>query len=185
MRVKESISSWLEKRLLLKVNESKSAVDRIWRRSFLGYTFLPGASARIKISGKSLARFKAKAKRLLRMGKGRNLGRFIREELTPFVRGWTDYYRLCETREFAKALDGWLRRHLRKVIWRQAKRAPRRYRLLRSRGLGEEQSWRSVTNGRGPWWNSGAQHMNQAFPKSYFTALGLVSILDRLNYWKS
>jgi RNA-directed DNA polymerase len=45
-------------------------------------------------------------------------------------------------------------------------------------GLTEERAWRSASNGRGPWWNSGASHMNQAFPKSYFDRLGLVSLLD-------
>lgn len=185
LRVKESISNWLEERLLLKVNEDKSAVDRVWRRSFLGYTFLGDRKRRIKISPKSIRRLKGKIKQRLRMGKGRNLGRFIAEDLNPLLRGWTDYYRLCETRVFAEELDGWLRRHLRKLIWRQAKRSYTRYRLLRSRGLNKERSWRSVTNGYGPWWNSQAKHMNDAFPKSYFSALGLVSILDRLNYWKS
>lgn len=35
-------------------------------------------------------------------------------------------------------------------------------------------------NQRGPWWNSGAQHMNYAFPKKYFDSMGLVSMIDRL-----
>jgi RNA-directed DNA polymerase len=48
------------------------------------------------------------------------------------------------------------------------------------RGLGEEQAWTSATNGRGPWWNSGAAHMNLAFPKSFFDQLGLVSLLDQV-----
>jgi len=46
-------------------------------------------------------------------------------------------------------------------------------------GLGEERAWRSATNGRGPWWNAGASHINQALPKKYFDALELVSLLDQ------
>ena len=38
----------------------------------------------------------------------------------------------------------------------------------------------SAFNCRGPWWNSGASHMNAAFPKRYFDATGLVSLLDAL-----
>ena len=48
------------------------------------------------------------------------------------------------------------------------------------RGLEEERAWRSATNGRGPWWNAGASHMNEAFPKRFFDELGLVSLLDYL-----
>jgi hypothetical protein len=44
----------------------------------------------------------------------------------------------------------------------------------------EERAFRSAFNQRGPWWNSGASHMNQAYPKSFFDRLGLVSLLDTL-----
>jgi len=46
------------------------------------------------------------------------------------------------------------------------------------RGLKKERAWRSATNGRGPWWNSGASHMNEAFKKRFFDNMGLVSLLD-------
>ena len=45
-------------------------------------------------------------------------------------------------------------------------------------GVGEERAFRSGFNQRGPWWNSGASHMNAALRKSYFERLGLVSLLD-------
>ncbi|RPM36851.1 group II intron reverse transcriptase/maturase, partial [Pseudomonas aeruginosa] len=48
-------------------------------------------------------------------------------------------------------------------------------------GLGEERAYKSAFNGRGPWWNSGAPHMNQALPKKLWDRLGLVSILDTIN----
>lgn len=184
-RVKESLTGWLKKHLGLKVNEGKSAVDRVWKRSFLGYTFLAGKTGRIKISAKSIRRFKSKVKVLFRMGKGRNLGNFIAKTLNPLLRGWTDYFCLCETRKFAKRLDMWLRRRCRKVIWQQCKRTYTRFKRLLRRGVGEDRAWQSAQNGRGPWWNAGASHMNQAFPTAYFNQLGLVSIHDRLNYWKS
>jgi len=44
--------------------------------------------------------------------------------------------------------------------------------------LAEERAFRSAFNQRGPWWNSGASHMNRAYRKSYFDRLGLVSLLD-------
>ncbi|PXZ45452.1 group II intron reverse transcriptase/maturase, partial [Pseudomonas sp. SMT-1] len=48
-------------------------------------------------------------------------------------------------------------------------------------GLSEERANKSAFNGRGPWWNSGAQHMNYALPKKLWDRLGLVSILDTIN----
>lgn len=42
----------------------------------------------------------------------------------------------------------------------------------------EDCARRSAHNGQGPWWNAGASHMNAAFPKRWFDALGLVSLLD-------
>jgi hypothetical protein len=49
------------------------------------------------------------------------------------------------------------------------------------RGLSEARAWRSALNKRGPWWNSGASHMNQAFDTSYFLKLGLLSLLNQFH----
>jgi hypothetical protein len=46
------------------------------------------------------------------------------------------------------------------------------------RGIGEARAWQSATNGRGPWYNSGASHMNQALAKKFFDQLGKL-----LNKW--
>jgi hypothetical protein len=45
-------------------------------------------------------------------------------------------------------------------------------------GIGAAWAWPSTINGRGPWWNGGASHMNHAFPKTWFDRMGLVSLLD-------
>jgi RNA-directed DNA polymerase len=63
-------------------------------------------------------------------------------------------------------------------LWRQWKRPYTRAKNLMKAGLKEERAWQSACNQRGPWWNSGTSHMNQAFPKSFFDRLGLVSLLD-------
>ena len=115
-----------------------------------------------------------------RQGRGRNIGRFIRETLNPLLRGWMNYFRLSETRGFAETLDGWIRRHLRCLIWNQWKRAPTRFKRLRSLGLDEARAYASANNGRGSWFNSGASHMNAALPAKSFTTMGLISLLDAL-----
>jgi RNA-directed DNA polymerase len=175
-----SISRFLEQRLKLKVNRDKSAVDRPNKRSFLSYSVVHHKHPRLKVAPKSIARFKAKLRMRFRQGRGRNLGRFIQEDLMPLIRGWLNYFRLAEVKGVFEELDGWIRRKLRCILWRQWKRAFTRARNLVKLGLAEERAWKSATNGRGPWWNSGASHMNHALPKKYFDALGLMSLQSQL-----
>ena len=78
-----------------------------------------------------------------------------------------------------------MRRKLRCILWRQWKRPHTRAKQLMQRGLDEARACRSAYYGRGPWWNAGASHMNDAFRKAYFDQLGLISLLDqhrRLNH---
>src|SRR5690625_4741190 len=152
-RVLASITGFLEKRLRLKVNQEKSAVDGHWNRSFLGYSMTWHKLRRLRVAPESVRRLRAKLKVAFRMGRRRNLQRFI-EGLRPFLLGWGNYFRLAEVKRVFEDLDGWLRRRLRTVIWRQWKRVFTRAGNLMKRGLGEERAWRSATNGRGPWWNA-------------------------------
>jgi RNA-directed DNA polymerase len=178
-RVMASVSRFLERRLKLKLNQAKSAVDRPWNRKFLGYSMTWQQKPKLKVAAESVERMKGKLRTLFRMGRGRNLQRLIREELSPLLRGWMNYFRLTEVKGILEEMDGWIRRKLRTVIWRQSQRVWPRVRLLMRHGLSEERACRSATNGRGPWWNSGASHMNEAFPKADFDRLGLVSLLDQ------
>jgi RNA-directed DNA polymerase len=178
-RVMSSISRFLERHLRLKVNLSKSAVDRPWRRKFLGYSMTFHRQPRLKAAPTSIDRLKGKVREVVRSGRGRNLKTVV-DTLTPLLRGWVNYFRLVEVKGVFEELDGWIRRKLRCILWRQWKRNYTRAKNLMKRGLGEARAWKSVLNGRGPWWNSGASHMNEAFPKRYFDELGLVSLLNQL-----
>ena len=126
-----------------------------------------------------MKRLKAELRRVFRRGRGRSLAKVI-EESTPKLRGWIAYFRLVEVKGIFEELDGWVRRKLRCILWRQWKRTFPRARNLMRRGLSEQRAWKSAQNGRGPWWNSGASHMHDAFRKSFFDNLGLVSLLDHL-----
>jgi len=179
-RVMASITIFVEEKLKLKVNREKSAVARPWQRKFLGYSFTQHKEARIRVSEISIERFREKAKEAFRRGRGRNMERFIKEDLNPMIRGWITYFNLAETKGFAEDLDGWIRRRLRVIVWRQCKKPRTRLRRLIQQGISPDRAAMSAYNGRGAWWNSGASHMNQAFPKKYFASLGLFSMLDYL-----
>lgn len=179
-RVMASVTRFLKDRLRLGVNRAKSAVDRPWNRKFLAYSMTWHKEPRLRIAPQSVKRLKARLKALFRQGRGRNLGRFIREDLVPVLRGWINYFRLAEAKGVLKELDGWIRRRLRVILWRQWKRTCTRARNLMRLGLDRDRAWRSATNGHGPWWNAGASHLNQALPKTYFDANGLVSLQDQI-----
>ena len=175
-RVMTSLKRFLERRLRLRVNEGKSAVARPWQRKFLGYSMTIDRQPKLKIAEASVRRFKEKIRELMRKGRGRNIERVV-EELQPLMRGWIEYFKYAQVKGTFEELDGWIRRKLRCILWRQWKRTYTRVKRLRRRGLAEERAWRSATNGRGSWWNAGSSHMNEAFPKSFFDGLGLLSLL--------
>ncbi|HUD21625.1 MAG TPA: group II intron reverse transcriptase/maturase [Acidobacteriaceae bacterium] len=176
-RVMQAVTAFLERRLKLKVNASKSAVARPWERKFLGYSMTWHKKPKLKIAQPSRERLAEKIRKTLREARGESLKRAI-ERLNPVLRGWVAYFRLTEVKGVLEELDGWIRRKLRVLMWRQWKRGYTRAKNLMRAGLGEARSWQSATNGHGPWWNGGASHMNLAYPKSWFDRMGLVSLLD-------
>jgi len=162
-RVMASLERFLGKRLRLLVNREKSAVARPWARKFLGYSVTVHREAKLQ--------------RVFPQGRGRNLGRVLRD-LGPMIRGWVAYFRLSEVKAGFEALDEWIRRKLRCILWRQWKRPRTRAAKLRQLGLDPERARASAGNGRGPWWNAGASHMNQSVPTSMLRRQGLLSFLD-------
>ena len=176
-RVLASLEGFLWSRLRLRVNRVKSGVDRPWRRTFLGYSVTWHKPPRLKVAARSVQRLRSKLRGLFRRGRGRSLGAVV-GDLRLVLRGWVAYYRLAEVKGLFAALDGWIRRKLRRILWKQWKRPRTRFRELVARGLAPERARASVSNGRGPWWNAGASHMNQAVPTRVLRALGLVSLSD-------
>lgn len=184
-RVLASLTRFLAKRLKLTVNREKSAVGRPWQRKFLGFSMTSERRPRLKVSAENVKRFRQRLRVVFRRGRGRNLGHFITEDLNPKLRGWINYFRASEVKNVFLELDGWVRRRLRTILWRQWKRPWTRRNKLMLRGLSEERARISAFNGRGPWWNAGAPHMNQAFPKHYFDQCGLVSLADQMLSFQS
>jgi RNA-directed DNA polymerase len=175
-RVMRGVRVFLEEVLRLRVNAAKSAVARPWERKFLGFSFTVQRETRLRIAPESVQRLTERIRERLRSGRGRSLAHTI-EDLNPLLRGWIGYFQPTQTKGILEELDGWVRRRLRCLLWRQWKSPRTRARKLRALGLDRERACRSAWNGRGPWWNAGASHLNLALPAAYFTHLGLVSLL--------
>lgn len=179
-RVLASVTRFVEQRLKLKVNAAKSAVDRPWNRKFLGYSMTSNRQPKLKPAKASVQRLKDKVRELSRQGRGRNLQRYIKEDLNARLRGWANYYRLSEVKETFEEIDGWVRRRIRSQQWRQWKRPRTRKKEMMKHGLSESRAAESASNGRGPWWNAGASHMNAALPLGWFRQRGLIFIGEHI-----
>jgi RNA-directed DNA polymerase len=182
-RVMESIARYLERRLRLptgrylrKINRDKSAVDRPWNRKFLGYTMTSHHRTKLKVSPQSVRRAKARIKEIVRKGRGRSLPKVI-GEITPFLRGWVAYFRLSQVKNVFEELDQWIRRKLRCILWRQWKKPRTRAGKMIRLGIERVRAFASAYNGRGPWWNAGASHMNAAITAKWLDRRGLTSLL--------
>ena len=176
-RVMASLERFLQKKLRLKINRDKSAVARPWERKFLGYSVTNHRRPKLKVSKESVKRFKDKLRQAFRAGRGRNLRRLL-NDLACVLRGWVAYFRLAEVKGIFEDLDQWIRRKLRVILWRQWKRRWKRFKELCRRGIEKVRAAISISNGRGPWWNAGASHMNQAVPAAWLHQQGLVSLVQ-------
>jgi RNA-directed DNA polymerase len=177
-RVMASITGFLSEQLKLTVNQAKSAVDRPWHRIFLGYSMNWYPRPRLRAGAKTVAKLKANVRKICRVGKGRSIKQVI-EDLNPKLRGWLNYFRYVESDYLFKELDGWLRRKLRRILWKQWKRTYTRAKNLIKLGLSRNAAWRFVRKQRGPWAMSGTNVMNRHLNTTYFEKLGLVSLQNQ------
>lgn len=175
-RVMESITKFLSKRLRLKVNEAKSAVGRPWERKFLGFTFTNQKQPRRRIAPAALKRAKERIQKLTCRKRGNSLEQII-EELTSYLRGWIGYFGHCETPSVLQALDRWIRRKLRCLIWKRWKRGTTRFQRLKQMGLSTTQAREGAGSGaHGPWHMSRTPPINSALSIAYFQSLGLPTL---------
>lgn len=179
-RVLSSLTRYLDEELKLEVNQTKSAVGRLWQRKFLGYSMTWHKQARLKVAPESVKRLKGKLRMAFRRGRGRNLGRFITEDLRPLLKGWINYFKLAEVKGVFEELDRWIRRKLRNIVWRQWKKPRTRAMKLKSLGVPGYYAWKTAFSGHGPWRASTSQALNRVLSKNFFEKLGLVNLLNEL-----
>jgi RNA-directed DNA polymerase len=180
-RVMESVSHFITQRLKLRVNATKSAVDKPQHRTFLGFSFTSGKNpARRKLAPKAVARFKAKVRELTRRTRGISLQERI-HRLARYLNGWRQYYGYCETPSVLQDLDSWIRRRLRAVQWKQWKRYKRRKAELLRLGVPEALALTTAWSAKGPWRMCHTTGVQLALPASYFDALGLPRLAAQPN----
>jgi len=175
MRVMESITHFIEKKLGLKVNREKTAIDRPWRRDYLGFSFTPGKDVKIRIAKKSVKKFKQRVRELTCRSKSISMGHRI-EKLNQYLMGWCGYFSLAETPSVFKALDGWIRRRLRMIVWKQWKRVRTRYRNLVRLGVHPEKAYIWANTRKSYWRISNSPILHKTLGNSYWNNQGLKSL---------
>lgn len=172
-RVRQSITKFITVKLKLKVNEEKSAVSRPWLRKFLGFTFISMCGqTKIRIHRKTIQRFKDRVRELTDRNCGKSMQQII-VKLNLYLKGWWNYYRLSEARYIFKALNNWIIRRLRCIVWKQWKNPGTKVRNLLKLGIDRKHAV-SCGNARKKHWRmSKVKWVVIALPKQYFFSLGL------------
>jgi len=177
-RVRQAVTNYLKHRLKLTVNESKSAVDRPWKRKFLGFSVLPQRDKRIRLASQTKAKVKEKIRSLTQRSAAMSMTDRI-EVLNQYLGGWLGYFALAETPSVFQELDEWLRRRLRMCQWKQWKRVRTRVRELRALGLKELDVWEAAGSRKKYWRIAHSPPLHKAMGIAYWQAHGLVSLADR------
>lgn len=175
-RVMESISGFITKKLKLKVNRAKSAVDRPSARKFLGFSFTPGVKPKRRIAPKALERFKERIRELTRRTRGVSIERMV-EQLSIYLKGWIGYFAFCETPSVLTDLESWIRRRLRCTAWKQWKRGRTRFAELKKRGVGKDLAAQTAGSPHGPFRISRSPALHFALSDAYFHSLGLPKLV--------
>ena len=122
MRVKESITRYIEKSLYLKVNKEKTIVSYVRGVKYLGYSFYVNrGQCQLMVHSKSKAKMKSRLKELTSRSNGWGYAK-RKQKLKEYIRGWIGYYHLANMKSFLLKTDEWLRRRIRMCIWKAWKK---------------------------------------------------------------
>jgi group II intron reverse transcriptase/maturase len=157
-RVKESVIGWIEKRLRLRVNQSKSGAGPAPGRKILGFSL--NAKGQIEVAAQSVEKFKNRVRELWRE-KQQQTNEQLRKQWNEYVRGWSQYFGLAEEVSWIGAVEGWTRRHIRKYYWQRWHNAKGRLNAFKRLGLARYQ-WASARSSRGAWCMAGSFAMQAA-----------------------
>jgi group II intron reverse transcriptase/maturase len=133
-RVMKSVVSWLERKLFLKVNATKTKVVRPTQSKFLGFGFWKGKDGwKPKPHDDSKDKLKRKINEITCRRRAAALPLSVTFlKLNQVIRGWINYFKIGSMKAFLKEFGGWVRHKVRVIILKQWKKAPTIIRNLRN-----------------------------------------------------
>ena len=173
-RVLRSISRYLQDRLKLVVNTTKSHVVKTNESKFLGFTFRAG---RIQWHPKTLLKFKQQVRRLT----NRNWGVSMKYQLfkiSQFIRGWINYFGIANCYQLCVDMDHWIRRRVRMAYWRQWRKPRTKVRSLMRLGVHVRSAVACGITSKGPWRSAKTPGIQQALSNTFLKSQGLYALRD-------
>lgn len=177
-RVMRSVTSYIEGKLKLKVNGKKSAVDRPWRRKFLGFSFTKHREPKIRIAKASVNRMKDKIRDITSRKRPYSMEVRI-QKLNQYLMGWCGYFALADTPSVFKTLESWIRRRLRMCVWKSWKKPSTKVRKLTGLGIPKGKAHEWGNSRKGYWRISKSPILHRALGNSYWSSQGLKSLVSR------
>ena len=179
-RVMRNLTKFIEEKLGLKVNMTKSKVDRPRGLKYLGFGFYFDARAhqfKAKPHARSVEKFKTRMKQLTCRSWGVSNSYKV-QKLNELIRGWINYFKISCMKTLCRELDARIRYRLRMCIWKQWKTPQNRAKNLIKLGVNKRLAWSMAYYGAhiARVCHGGAMH--NAITKERLTQFGLVSMLD-------
>ena len=179
-RVMRSITRYIEEKLGLKVNATKSKIDKPKGIKYLGFGFYYDSFAkeyRAKLHAKSVEKFKARMKELTCRSWGVDNAYKVKK-LNELIRGWINYFKIGSMKGLCEKLDSNIRYRLRMCIWKHWKTPQNRAKNLIKLGISRRYAWSTAYSGARIAYVCQRGAMNIAVTKERLTRFGLVSMLD-------
>lgn len=179
LRVMESLKRLIEDRLKLKINENKSAVDLVFKRKYLGFSFyFSKDKAEIRIHDKSYKRFNERIRELTNRNTGISMD-YRLKKLKEYIVGWINYFGIANAANRIREIDKWVRRRLRACIWKQWKKCRTKFENLIKLGLPKYKAWEFANTRKGYWRISSSPILQSTLTNEYLENLGYTSISKR------
>ena len=177
-RVMESISTYIEKELKLKVNVEKSIVTRPWQTRLLGFTFYHKKGSKgITVHRKSISIYKDKIRAITCRSKP-----YAMEERMMRIRqlnqGWGNYFKLSEAKTIFIELDKWVRSRIRLCYWVQWKKVRTRTSQLEKLGVSHQRAYEWGNTRKGLWRTVHSPILTSTLSTEYLKKEGLLSLKD-------
>ena len=152
-RTLDHIIPFIEGKLYLKVNKEKTVVAHVKNVKFLGYGFyIYNGKGLLRVHPKSITKMKEKVKLLTCRSNGWGNER-RKVAIKQYITGWVNYFKLANMKSLLLEIDGWYRRRLRMVIWKQWKRIRTRFQNLMKLGISRFQAM-MFSNTRKSYWRT-------------------------------
>ena len=179
-RVMHTITKWIEQKLGLKVNTTKTHVSRPSKLKYLGFGFYKSSQTKqwtARPHETSVEKFQRKLKKLCKRSWSISMTDRI-AMLNPVTRGWISYFAIGAMKSKMEKIDEHLRTMLRKVIWKQWKTPRKRAWGLRKLGIDNDLAKQTSYCGDRYEWVVRRTCVAWAISKEKLTRRGLVSCLD-------